>query len=375
MISRADVDRLLAREPTPASPVLSVYLDVDQSRATNLNREFEAVLKKGIRTVEQQLDDARRDAFAADARRVMRFVGEYQAHARTLVVFADDSAGFFWHGELRASLPSDVRWEPRPWVRPLVELLDENPRYGVVLVDKERARVFTVFLGEIEEEREALAAAEVRHKKSSGTDHWRSQMHFQRRDDMHVQWHLKRVAELMEDVARPSAFDRLVLAGPVEATSELHRLLPKALRERVVGTLRRPFEAPASDVLQETLRLAEEAGREQDDARVTELLEAVGRAAVVGLDATLAALNERRAHVLLHADGYASRGGECPSCRALFASGPRCDYCGTSLQPIEDLLTRAIERIHELGGRAEKVRGEAASRLLDAGGIGCLLRF
>jgi len=45
MISRAAVDSLLERPPSPGSPVLSVYLDVDQSRAANLNREFEAALQ------------------------------------------------------------------------------------------------------------------------------------------------------------------------------------------------------------------------------------------------------------------------------------------------------------------------------------------
>src|SRR5207237_2605491 len=143
----------------------------------------------------------------------------------------------------------DARGEPTPYVGPLLEALDEHARYGVVLVDKERARIFTVFLGEIEEERAALAAAEVRHKNASGTDHWRSQMHFQRQQDLHVRWHLAHVAELLDDVARTYAFDRLVLAGPVETTAELGRLLPRPLRERVVGTARLPVDVSADEVL------------------------------------------------------------------------------------------------------------------------------
>src|SRR5438132_3601242 len=210
MISRAAVDLLRERSPTPGSPVLSVYLDVDQSRAANLKREFEAALKARLRAIEQRLAESEREVFRADAARVQRFVGDYQPHAKTLVVFADDSAGFFWSGELRAPLATDVRWELTPYLRPLAEVLDEHERYGIVLVDKERARIFTVFLGEIDEEREAIAAAEVRHKKASGTDHWRSQMHFQRQDDMHVHWHVRQVAELMEHIAREYGFDRLV---------------------------------------------------------------------------------------------------------------------------------------------------------------------
>jgi len=36
-------------------------------------------------------------------------------------------------------------------VEPLLELLDEYEPYAVALVDKEKARFFSIFLGEIEE--------------------------------------------------------------------------------------------------------------------------------------------------------------------------------------------------------------------------------
>lgn len=41
MIYGADIDELVERKAVADSPVLSVYLDVDQSRASNLKRKFE----------------------------------------------------------------------------------------------------------------------------------------------------------------------------------------------------------------------------------------------------------------------------------------------------------------------------------------------
>src|SRR5205823_6731194 len=111
MLNAVDIERLRAYEPTPESPVLSVYLDVDQSRAANLNREFVAALKTRVRAIERELPESERESFRRDAGRVERFVAGYQPHARTLVVFADDSAGLFWTGELRAPIATDVRWD------------------------------------------------------------------------------------------------------------------------------------------------------------------------------------------------------------------------------------------------------------------------
>jgi hypothetical protein len=230
-----------------------------------------------------------------------------------------------------------------------------------------------VFLGEIEEEREALAAAEVRHKKASGTDHWRSQMHFQRQDDMHVRWHLRQVAEVVAAVARERAFDRLVLAGPVQATSELAHLLPRPLAQRLVGTLRLPIDAPPDEVLRQTLEVAAQAEREAEERLVNQVLDS----GAVGFEAALTALQAGRLLTLVYADGFAARGGECPRCHALVREPTEaaCAYCGERVQPLDDVVGRAIERAGDSAARVEKVNGEAAVRLCAAGGLGGILRF
>ena len=84
-----------------------------------------------------------------------------------------------------------------------------------------------------------------------------------------------------------------------------------------------------------------------------------------------------RLRFLVYAEGFASRGGECPRCRSLFAAtaDSTCGYCGEHLITLDDLIGRTVARAAEAGVGVEKVRGEAAARLNDAGGVGALLRF
>jgi peptide subunit release factor 1 (eRF1) len=230
-----------------------------------------------------------------------------------------------------------------------------------------------VHLGEIVESREALAPGEVRHKNASGTDHLRSQMQFQRQDQTHVRWHVRAVSDLLEEMACDHAFGRIVVAGPVEATSELTRLFPRPLADRVIGTVRLPAAASPDDVLREAHRLAEAAERENEETHVGRLFDG----GVVGLEATLVALQEGRLRMLVYADGFESRGYECLRCGALFASSPEaaCPYCSGSLLPLADLVGRAVARTVGAGGNVDEVHGESAARLLDAGGIGAVLRY
>jgi peptide chain release factor subunit 1 len=380
MISKQDLENLLERPGQPGSPVLSVYLDVDQSRAANLNRGFETALKSMLRSIEQQLAAERERAeFAADAERLLRFASDYQPRARSLVIFCDASQDFFWVWELHAPVRNDARWGGAPYVRPLLEALDEFERYGVILADRAQARLFTVFLGEVEEHREVFAPANVRHIRTTGTDHLWSQLHFQRKADEHARWHLKHIAELMDRLASVYAFDHLVLAGPIEVTSELYSLLPKRLRSRIAGSLALPIKASEPQVLEATLKIEQEVEQATKTRLVEGLITAAAKneQAVTGLDAILMSLQQGRIWRLVYANGFARRGGQCTTCAALFVEDRNvCAYCGAAVASVDDIVARVAERVAEMSGKVEPVRGTAADRLKGAGGgIGAFLRF
>jgi hypothetical protein len=237
--------------------------------------------------------------------------------------------------------------------------------------------LFSIYLGEIEEYREALAEADVTRFKSSGRDHIRSQMRHQRRAETRALWHLKQVAEIMEGVAERHAFDRLVLAGPVEATNEVYRQLSKPLRARVIGTMPLAMEASQQQVLAETLKLMKTAERTGEIEIVEQLIEAAEKQeqATIGLDQTLAAVQSGRVRQLVYAEGWAASGSRCSNCSSLMPyAGQICGYCGATAHAVNDLLARAARRVVAMGGVVEQVRGDAATRLQEAGGVGAFLR-
>jgi len=378
MISRQELEELAQREETPQSFVLSVYLDTDQSKAVNVERAFEVELKNMLREVEQPLDKHKREEFQEDANRVLGFLKDYREPARGLVIFCDQSADLFWWRELRALVRNGVWWRSSPYLRPLLEILDENERYGVVLTDRQQARLFTVYLGEIEEHHEAFAEADVKRIKGPGQEHAWAQLKIQHKAEEHAHWHLKHVAEMVSRLERIHEFDRLILAGTSEATGELSGLLPKALRSRIVRTIRLPVHAKESEVLEETLKIEEEVERTREAELVENLITAARKReqAVLGLDETLLALQEWRIWQLVYADGLARSGAMCTNCGALQAKkNEPCAYCDKDVRLVDDLVELAASRVVEMPGKVEQVRGPAARRLDEVGSIGALLRF
>jgi peptide subunit release factor 1 (eRF1) len=378
ILSRADLEGLIEREAKPGSPVLSVYLDTDQSREINIERGFEVVLKDMLREIRQKLAKEARQEFDADAERVRQFVEQYRDVKRALVIFCDASETFLWHRELNVRVRNGTRWDETPYVRPLIEMLDEYERYAVVLTDRKQARFFTIFLGEIEEHYQAEAPLDVTRINAIGTDHIESQMTIQHKADQHAHQHLKNVAESTARLASVREFDRVILAGPVEATSELLGLLPKALRSKVVRQIALPINGSDALVLEETLKVETEIERARETELVKQLIHAANahQKAALKLTPTVHAIQEQRVWQLIYAEGFAPPGSQCGTCKALFAGEKEtCDYCGQAVESVSDFVDRAAERVLDMQGRVEEVRGPAAERLQEHGSIGAFLRW
>jgi peptide subunit release factor 1 (eRF1) len=372
------LEKLRGYVPEGNGYVLSLYLDVDQSKASNLNRGFETVLNNELREMDGQLENKARQELDANRTRVSRFIRNYTPKKKSLVVFCDAVRDFWWERELPILLPSVARLTNTPFVQPLIEALGEYERYGVVLVDKEKARLFTVYLGEIEEHVEVFSEL-PRKSATTSRDRIRSQNSAQRHHDEHVHWHVKSVAEKLKDIAYRLRFDRLVVGGTAQAVSELLRVLPKSLNDRVVGTLSLPVGSPIGDVLAQVKRIENQAEQESKLKLIESLVTAVnkGDRATLGAADTIQAINEARVWRLLFIKNFSMTGHHCPACGALYLEtrSQGCLYCGTLLEPVSNVIGLALERTMTLGGGVEEVHGPAAEKLAETGSIGAFLRY
>jgi peptide subunit release factor 1 (eRF1) len=117
----------------------------------------------------------------------------------------------------------------------------------------------------------------------------------------------------------------------------------------------------------------EHAEGQADAARVQTVIDG----ATYGLEASLEALRQRRAQMVVYAEGFRAPGGECPRCQGLFSPevDGACPYDAAPLLAYDDVVERAIARAGAWGASVEPVRGDAAARLVGSGGIGVLRRF
>src|SRR5215831_13360549 len=254
-----ELHEMFSRPERPYRSMLSVYLDVDQSRPSNLNRGFETQLKNLIADIRPTIRDAAElERFNPAAHRITDFVSAYQPQARGLGLFLDESDGFFRYVEFDVPVQREAHWDRIFYLQPLVTALDQFETYGVAMLDKQNLRLFTVFLGHIEEHvREGFGADRVRHIKTSGTDHIASASRIQRKADEKVRLNLRHAVKMIDWLVERRHLNRLILAGTPEITSEIRNLMPKRLTMRVIGEVDVAMDTLASDVLTATMSVAE----------------------------------------------------------------------------------------------------------------------
>ncbi len=377
MITKMDVEPLNDVRKG-AGRVLSVYLGVDQSNAANINRgfvvAFESRIKEIGRTFEEEYEQRDFDGCVDEVR---KFLSTYEPHGCALVIFAR-SVGPLWIRELNVPVAEQILWGPKAHVQPFLEAMDEFQTYGIVVLDHVRARTFTVSFGEIHRHTEILAMHGARHIKTTGTDHLYSQSHFQRRTDERALNHLKRVGDILDEIARSSPFSKLILAGAPEVTSELYRLLPKTMRQKITGFTTLPVSAPEKQILEAATSIGRATERTREAGEVDRLVTAAakGQKAVVGFADTLQALNEHRVREFVYSEGFTAACGVCEDCHVIFSSDDmNCEFCGMPLKASDDLVETATAMALAEGAAVEQLRGEAAEKLRNAGGIGAFLRF
>jgi len=378
MISHNDIKQLHRYTPDSDSCILSLYLNVDQSKAANLNRGFETSLESMFRQVfeNQSSDQSSKQRFDAECRLVRQFMRDYVPKGKTLVVFSDSKQDFWWQRDLQVELPSGLRWSPKPWVRPLLQLVEGRDRIGIVLIDKQRARVLVADTGVIEQQSEIASDVPNRHS-TTGTDHIWSQGQMERDHDNHVQSHAKRTADELSSVIERLKLEKIVIGGPVEATSVFIGILPKRIQQMVIGTISAPVDAGTDRLMSEVRDVQDKVEQEDESKIVDAMITAAmkGDRAVLGLSDTLGAIQEGRVYRLVVARDYRAEGKECDSCHVLIVDGvEKCSFCGGRLDAAPDLINRASHRVLDMGGKIQLVAGEAAAKLAGSR-IGALLRF
>lgn len=354
----------------PGYPVLSVYLNLDPTLGNLETNKLR--LRQMLKPYEDDVPE--------DVESIERFIEhEFDWSGRSLVIFSCAADDTFRHYSFPLPMRDRARLFNRPYVKPLAALLDNYGHFGVAVVDRQGARLFSFHLGQLQEQ-QGILGEEVRHTKSGGGSQAAGSRGGVAGQTRHIESiaerNLKEAAQFASRFFNEHKVRRVLLGGTEANLSQFVEQLPKRWQSLVVGTFPMDMTATPSQVLEKAM----EAAAQAETARQRKLVDAVVTAAAkgaegtIGLDDTLGAVHAGSVQTLIVTDGYRAGGFRCQGCGFLTAQSlDKCPFCDSPLEEIEDAVELAVRQVMGTGGEVEIMADNA--QLVEAGNIGALLRY
>jgi peptide subunit release factor 1 (eRF1) len=373
------IDRLAEFEPSEL-PVISLYLNAQANE--HGRQDFERFLRKEFaeraRTFKAHTPE--RESFDRDVERINEYLrDELRPETNGVAVFACAGAGDFFQAVQTIAPIENHRLYiyNQPHLYPLARLMDQYPRYAVLVADTNRARLFVFARGK------AVGREEVQNVKTRGSQAggW-SQARYQRHAEQYHLQHAKELTDMLETVVREDNIRHIILAGDEVIIPLLKEQFPKAVADKIVDVLSLDINAAEHEVLAESMEAMQGFDAQTDFEKVKRLLDEyrAGGLAVVGSTDTLEALAMGQVEELLitaqqqHIEGDREdvailSDNEVVEPVVAGQDGALANIEPDSVIVADELVTRA----RQTSARITFV--EDASLLEEVGGVGALLRY
>ena len=372
MIDLDEIRELASINPGPAHFV-TLYLNVDP--LTNPTGEYVIRVNNMLKDLRNGLDKKVLKEVSED----LEMIGDYfstekREFRKSLCIISGKAAGLWKVYHLAAPTRSELVVEKTPHLEPILDIVDNYGRYVILLVSKDKARIFVTQMGEMTEYGPVISK-DIPGKHAKGGWFALSQDHYERHTDWHEGFHLKEVEKKLESFIDRQKAGKIVVGGPDEAVSMVTGNMPSTIREKVIGTFSAGMYATPVEILAAASPIIKEYERAAKDRMIEDLIARVYKdnRGVLGIEDVILMTEEKRIQTLMVDSDYEQPGYVCPSCRALSVTPDPCRFCGAQTGKTTHLVDFIMEKAVEQGGSVEVVPGE--SKLREDGRIGALLRY
>src|SRR3989304_10094706 len=375
----SSIDSILNYSPTGRS-VVSVYLLVDRQRVAKKNYQtrlnsmiagareklesdvnFDRRQKKEMFDIFEKIEFFVKDKFKADS-------------TRTLVIFASGD-GLWEEFRIPIIMRSKIIIDPKPHTQNIRSLINNSKRYGVMLINREKAQIYSIYLGGISEYLAAFISdvpskvnfrsqAALREKKILG------------RLEEKLHHFFKLVNDRTMELFKEKKFDYLILGGRKEIIPSFSNYLHSYLQSIHIGSIDAEPDSNISLISKKANKIIDEFEIETKNNLVDRLIDEYNPngMGVLGIDATIKSLLIEQIKVLIYDRQFTHNGYICNSCRYLtIEKKDKCPYCGGEPVFYNDIVDEIVEDALNQG--CEIVDIEGNKKLSGAGSIGAVLRY
>jgi hypothetical protein len=280
-----------------------------------------------------------------------------------MAIFACSGAGFYEEVALARTVRDRAVADATPFTRPMLAILGEYHRACVVVIDREAARTWELYQGELRET--GKLEDETMRKADYAGFHGLEEHGVRNRAAELAKRHFRHVAAELASLCGVAGHDLIIVGGHREELATFIAMLPGALRSRVAGSFTvDPRTATRDTIRDAAAEIVERFERDEERGRVDKVLDtaAAGGPAALGLEPCLWAGSVTGVDLLLVEEGAVAPGVVCPEGHWLGRTGATCPVCGAQTREAPDVINELVEAVIDASGAIEHVEAETALR-------------
>lgn len=374
-----DVREVLDYAPT-GEEVITLYLAVDNARV--LKQDYLTKLNSMITKTRADLEDDSSIDRSEKRRLPLTFdkIKEYVSEkfiansTKTLLVYAKGD-GIWKIFRLPVLLKSSMIVDPKPHTQFLRNLINNTKNYAVLMIDREKAQIASIYLGQISEYLAAFIS-DVPSKVNFRSEAVLREKKILGRIEEKLHHFFKYIDTETLKLFKENKFDNLILAGRNELLAKFRNYMHSYLQSRYIGDLILEPSSPILEIEKKASVLIEKKEQEYKEGVINRLLEEFNPNGwgVLGLKAVINALLNDQIKTLVYEQDFTSEGYVCEGCRYMTVEEKDgCPYCSGSLKHYSDIVDEIIEEALSQGCEIIDVSGN--EKLKEAGNIGAVLRY
>lgn len=296
---------------------------------------------------------------------------------RSIAIFCDTKK-FMRMFHLPVYLPSKFMVEPDFYVRPLALAFEQNPKYLVVVLERDKARFFKIFFGEMEEISEMIVS-DVPQKMNEARVDWKglSEGRIRGHIEDHENRHLKKVCATVEDYFKyeKNGSNHLIIGAHRELINKFAGTLGASSKERLVGSYRIMPNYKLNEIKEKSRKVIMAYEKAAEKKLTEDLFDGSSKkksSAVLGSGPVLDNFYLHNISSFVLGKDFKEKGFICPECHYVSSYRKICPNRGTKMIEVEDLADEIIEK-----ALAEKIKLKhliCSNKEFDKFGIGAFLR-
>ena len=360
--------------------VASIYLMVDGSRV--IKKDYQTRLNSMIAAARENieadtnLDRSRKREVFDTLEKVKAYINDkFRADSTRTVAIFSSSDGLWEEFRIPIIMRSKIIVDPKPYTQNIRSLISNSKRYGVLLLNREKAQIYSIYLGEINQYLAAFIS-DVPSKVN-----FRSQAAFREKKilgrlEEKLHHFFKQVNDKAMELFKEKKFDYLILAGRREIIPKFTNYLHSYLQSNCIGSIDAEPDSNISLIEKKAREVIDGFEIKSKNDLVDRLIEEYNPngMGVLGIDAAVKYLLIEQIRTLIYDRQFTHEGYVCDTCGYItIEKKEKCPYCKGDLVFYSDIVDEIVEVA--LGQGCEIVDIEENKKLVKAGSIGAVLRY